>query len=532
MLPLPFLPYEGGPTIIEWLNQICQKFNELLTAVKNVRELPPGGTHGQVATPKEDGSGYEWVNQSGGGGGGSDDLWYPTVTTAGIISWAKSSSTTPPASRNIKGPKGNDGAPGTPGKDGVSPTANVVQTETGATITVTDASGTTTAKLKNGTPGADGAPGAPGAPGTPGKDGVSPTANVVQTETGATITVTDASGTTTAKLKNGTPGADGAPGAPGAPGTPGKDGITPTFEVGNVTKLSPDAEPTVTLEDAGGGLYMIDYGIPQGQPGTPGTGSGDVVAAGNNVFTGTNHFEGLTVLGETHAETPTNNNDVTNKLYVDTLAGTTKTSAVTEADEHTDTKISALRTLPAGGTSGQVPTIASDGESVEWKTPSGGGGGGGVEWVEVTPSQPSSTSTYLNIDNLKLWYDKNDHQHLKFEGYIWPNYEESSVLFIVMPDDFSPVVSEMWVPLIALSGIDTSSMTTVALYVKYDIPHRLRIGPSGPRKTSWLAKRRYAVGSEIYLNPYQLIQSYSDEVNNGTGMDFGDDAGTQDSDGT
>lgn len=148
MLPLPFLPYEDGPTIIEWLNQICQKFNELLTAVKNVRELPPGGTHGQVATPKEDGSGYEWVNQSGGGGGGSDDLWYPTVTTAGIISWAKSSTTTPPASRNIKGPKGNDGTPGTPGKDGVSPTANVVQTETGATITVTDASGTTTAKLR------------------------------------------------------------------------------------------------------------------------------------------------------------------------------------------------------------------------------------------------------------------------------------------------------------------------------------------------------------------------------------------------
>lgn len=463
MLPLPFLPYEGGPTIIEWLNQICQKFNELLTAVKNVRELPPGGTRGQVATPKEDGSGYEWVNQSGGGGGGSDDLWYPTVTTAGVISWAKSSTNTPPASRNIKGPKGNDG--------------------------------------------------------TPGKDGVSPTANVVQTETGATITVTDASGTTTAKIKNGTPGADGAPGAPGAPGTPGKDGITPTFEVGTVTKLSPDAEPTVTLENVGSGLYMIDYGIPQGQPGTPGAGSGDVVAAGNNVFTGTNHFEGLTVLGETHVVTPTKNNDVTNKLYVDTLAGTTKTSAVTEADEHTDNKISALRTLPAGGTSGQVPTIASDGESVEWKTPSGGGGGGGggVEWVEVIPSQAASTN--LNIDNLKLWYDKNDHQHLKFEGYIWATSGDSSVLYIIMPDDFSPVVSDMWTPLLALAGINTSSLTTIALYVQYNIAHRLSIYPRGTGAGSWLATRRYAVGSEIYLNPSQLIQSNSDEIN--------DDAGTQ-----
>ena len=444
MLPLPFLPYEGGPTVIEWLNQICQKFNELLAAVKNVRELPPGGIHGQVATPKEDGSGYEWVNQSGGGGG-SDDLWYPTVTTAGIISWAKSNTTTPPASRNIKGPQGNDG---TPGKDGVSPTASVVQTETGATITVTDANGTTTAKLTN--------------------------------------------------------GADGAPGAPG------KDGTTPTFEVGTVTKLSPDAEPTVTLEDVGGGLYMIDYGIPQGQPGTPGAGSGDVVAAGNNVFTGTNHFEGLTILGETHAETPTDDNDVTNKLYVDTLAGTTKTSAVTEADEHTDNKINALRTLPAGGTSGQVPTIASDGASVEWQTPTGGGGGG-VEWVEVTLSQPGSTN--LDIDNLKLWYDKNDHQHLKFEGYIWATTGSYTTLSLVMPDNFSPVESDMWTPLLSLLGSNTSFLVTVTLYVQfkaYTSRKQLDIYPSGS-SASWLSNRRYAVGSEIYLNPSQLIQRDADK---------------------
>lgn len=461
MLPLPFLPYEGGPTVIEWLNQICQKFNELLTAVKNVRELPPGGTHGQVATPKEDGSGYEWVNQSGGGGG-SDDLWYPTVTTAGIISWAKSSTTTPPASRNIKGPQGNDG--------------------------------------------------------TPGKDGVSPTASVVQTETGATVTVTDASGTTTAKLTNGAPGADGAP---------GKDGTTPTFEVGTVTKLSPDAEPTVTIEDVGSGLYMIDYGIPQGQPGTPGTGSGDVVSAGNNVFTGTNHFEGLTILGETHAETPTDDNDVTNKLYVDTLAATTKTSAVTEADAHTDGKINALRTLPAGGTSGQVPTIASDGASVEWQTPSGGGGGG-VEWVEVTPSQASSTN--LNVDNLKLWYDKNDHQHLKFEGYIWATAGTSTALSLVMPDAFSPIATDMWTPLLSLAGISTSFLTSITLYVQlqtYTSRKQLYIYPSGS-SASWLANRRYAVGSEIYLNPSQLIQSDEDKDDSdihpdGSGTQHGDE---------
>ena len=51
--------------------------------------------------------------------------------------------------------------------------------------------------------------GEPGKPGDPGKDGVSPSAKVDQTDDGAVITVTDATGTTTAALKN---GKDGDPG--------------------------------------------------------------------------------------------------------------------------------------------------------------------------------------------------------------------------------------------------------------------------------------------------------------------------------
>lgn len=45
---------------------------------------------------------------------------------------------------NLQGPKGDRG------DDGVSPTARVEQTPTGATLTVTDGSGTTTAQLSNG----------------------------------------------------------------------------------------------------------------------------------------------------------------------------------------------------------------------------------------------------------------------------------------------------------------------------------------------------------------------------------------------
>lgn len=55
-----------------------------------------------------------------------------------------------------------DGKDGAKGADGVSPTASVTQTDDGAEFTVTDASGTTTATIRNGTDGKDGAPGAAG----------------------------------------------------------------------------------------------------------------------------------------------------------------------------------------------------------------------------------------------------------------------------------------------------------------------------------------------------------------------------------
>lgn len=153
---------------------------------------------------------------------------------------------------------------GKDGKDGISPAVTVTETETGATISVTDATGTTTAELHNGEKGDTGSRGADGKSayevalqngftgteadwltslkgqkgdtgakgepgekgeagekgekgdtGTPGKDGVngtdgkdgadgfSPTVTVTETSTGATITATDKNGTTTAKIQNG-----------------------------------------------------------------------------------------------------------------------------------------------------------------------------------------------------------------------------------------------------------------------------------------------------------------------------------------
>ena len=47
-------------------------------------------------------------------------------------------------------------AQGEKGNDGISPTANVTKTETGATITITDSSSTTTVDISNGIDGTDG----------------------------------------------------------------------------------------------------------------------------------------------------------------------------------------------------------------------------------------------------------------------------------------------------------------------------------------------------------------------------------------
>lgn len=149
--------------------------------------------------------------------------------------------------RGRQGDQGERGFRGLPGADGVSPTAKVTQTETGATITVTDGDGTTTANLTN------------GRDGDPGVDGISPTATVEQTETGARVTITDKNGTTTANLTN------GAAGSPGAQGLPGVDGYSP---IATVTQTDDGAEISIT--DRNGTTEAVIRNGAQGEAGTDG----------------------------------------------------------------------------------------------------------------------------------------------------------------------------------------------------------------------------------------------------------------------
>lgn len=85
----------------------------------------------------------------------------------------------------LSGEKGNKG------DDGISPVANVTQTDTGATITITDNTGTTTANLTNGA------------------NGISPTVTATVTSTGVDITITDVNGIQSVGIRNGADGNNG-----------------------------------------------------------------------------------------------------------------------------------------------------------------------------------------------------------------------------------------------------------------------------------------------------------------------------------
>lgn len=104
---------------------------------------------------------------------------------------------------------------GKDGKDGISPAVTVTETETGATISVTDATGTTTAELHNGEKGDTGSRGAAGK-----------SAYEIAVQNGYDGTETDwLESLKGQKGDTGEPGATGAKGDPGEKGDQGVPGI-------------------------------------------------------------------------------------------------------------------------------------------------------------------------------------------------------------------------------------------------------------------------------------------------------------------
>jgi len=155
----------------------------------------------------------------------------------------------PQGERGEKGDTGSQGNPGSPGADGFSPTATVTQTSSGATISITDKDGTTTADISNGQRGPQGQQGPIGPTGSPGVDGFSPVANVAQTSTGAIIRITDKTGTTTAEVSN------------GAKGDPGDDYVLTSADKAEIAQLAA-AEVDVPVQDVQvNGVSVLENGV-------------------------------------------------------------------------------------------------------------------------------------------------------------------------------------------------------------------------------------------------------------------------------
>lgn len=94
----------------------------------------------------------------------------------------------------------------------------------------------------DGKDGANGKDGTNGTDGVNGADGFSPSASVTQTESGATVTITDKTGTTTAEIKNGIDGKNGKDGTNGKDGINGTNGKNYSVEIVESTLITQEIE--------------------------------------------------------------------------------------------------------------------------------------------------------------------------------------------------------------------------------------------------------------------------------------------------
>lgn len=148
--------------------------------------------------------------------------------------------------------------------------------------------------------------------GEKGDDGFSPLATITSTATGATITITDAEGTTTADITN---------------GIDGQDGDAATIEVGTVTTGAAGTSATV-VNSGTSSAAVFDFTIPRGDKGETGE-------TGNGISSITQ--TGTSGLVDTYTIYYTNGNDTTFDVTngQDGTDGYSPTATVTQSDNIT-----------------------------------------------------------------------------------------------------------------------------------------------------------------------------------------------------
>ena len=175
------------------------------------------------------------------------------------------------------GPPGSDGAPGAPGNAATIRVGATETVEPGTPASVTNSGTENAAVLTFKIPrGNTGAPGPAGADGVPGKD----------------FTYEDFTSEQLEALR----GPRGIQGVPGSDGAPGVDGKAATIQVGTVTTLPAGSDATVTNSGTEN-TAILNFGIPQGIQGEPGSGGG-----GGGVITASRKTQSMNFSNATPSE--------------------------------------------------------------------------------------------------------------------------------------------------------------------------------------------------------------------------------------
>ena len=203
VVPIPSQLFIPGKAIYCWLREHPTPESSVTTAITVIPVSSRATITDEEPTPEEQSAIDQAIAALNDAVEHVDDAveHYPNITGGIWYVWDVDAGEYVSTGIPAQGAQGNPGVDGQDGTDGFSPTATVTQTQSGATISITDKQGTTTANITNGQDGA------PGQPGTDGTDGVSPTVTVTDITGGHRITITDADGVHSFDVMDGESGA-------------------------------------------------------------------------------------------------------------------------------------------------------------------------------------------------------------------------------------------------------------------------------------------------------------------------------------
>lgn len=219
---------------------------------------------------------WENVGKLQGAKGETGTVFTPQITSDGVLSWTNNGDLENPASVNIRGPKGDDGAPGAQGDNGAPGVAATIQVgtvttgEAGTQATVVNAGDNNAAILNftlpkgdkgekgdQGEKGEQGDKGSDGSPGVQGNDGDDGATFIPSVSTEGILSWTNDKG-----LDNPSP-----VNIKGVDGGTGPAGEAATVSVGTVSSgTTPSVTNTGTTTAA-----VLNFVLPKGDPGSPGT---------------------------------------------------------------------------------------------------------------------------------------------------------------------------------------------------------------------------------------------------------------------